>query len=129
VFGGESVCFGDDRDDHSFLPESAEDLDLETVVETSFTRRSTINVGIKSRRIEHKEDAMYVGIPKTRTTHHLLLFGECLLKFGLDECGHLSQLKVDNALLQASGVPESEANSLALHLSLNVGRDEVAFGL
>jgi hypothetical protein len=88
-----------------------------------------MNVGIKSQRIEHKEDAMYVGVPKTRATHHLLLFGKSLLKLGLNEGGHLPELEVDNALLQTGRIPKSEANSLAVHFSLNVSRDEIAFGL
>ena len=70
---------------------------------------------------------MYVGIPKTRTTHHFLLFGECLLKLGLDEAGHLSELQINDGFLQASRVPECQSNPLALELSLEVCGIEIAF--
>jgi hypothetical protein len=63
---------------------------------------------------------MYVGIPKTRTTHHLLFFGKGLFEFGLDEGAHFSQLKIDNALFQTGRVPKSEADALAVHFRLDV---------
>ncbi|KAI7288073.1 hypothetical protein KC345_g54 [Hortaea werneckii] len=62
--------------------------------------------GIESDRIQNKENAMNVSISCTRATHDLLFLYKCLLEFRLDKGDHLSSLKVDNVLLQASRIPK-----------------------
>ena len=124
----QGVCLCDYWNHDSFLPERTENLDLDIIVKTVFlSSQNTVaglgesgDVGIELERVQNKEDAVYVGVSKTRATHHLLFLCKCLFELGFDEAGHLSELQVDNVLFQASRVPEREADSLAIHLGLEV---------
>ena len=61
---------------------------------------------------------MDVRVLDSRSTDNLLLLTECILKLGLEEGSDEGKLEVDNVLLEALGIPESDTNSLAIYFSL-----------
>jgi hypothetical protein len=65
-----------------------------------------------------------VGVANAGGSHDLLLFAESILKLGLEERRDVGQLKVDNVLLQALGIPQSYADPFAVDFRLEVLRRE-----
>ena len=63
---------------------------------------------------------MNVGVDDAGRADDLLFFTKCVFELGLEERGDNGQLEVDNVLLKSLRVPESDAESLAIYLGLQV---------
>jgi hypothetical protein len=124
------VRLADYRNDGRLALELAKHIEVQVLVEAPKDGASHLdhirllaclgNVPVQADRIEQEEDTVDVCVLDTWRTYNFLLLAKGILELGLEEGGDDGQLEINDALLEAFGVPQCNADALAIDFGFEV---------